>query len=236
MDTAEAAPPQDARATATVGALHLALGAVAPHRAEEDSGVHHVLGGIRLEAAGGGLVAVATDRHTLAAARVDNAETTGDLALTLTPDAADRMLWTLGRLARIDADSPAELSLEGDGRLRVYYRTPTPPGVTSVLDTIAPHRWPDWRALFAPTPAEAGAQVLIRPDHAARLDVPLLRGRGGVRITACGRQTASPELPGHYLVTSGDDFAAIVAPTRQNAEPTAGALEPEQTIERLIGT
>lgn len=186
-------------ANALATALGDALNFVAPERDKIP-----VLSAVRLEAGGGNLVAVATDRFTIGVSRVDYA---GE-AFAATLDLADvKRLVALAKCRKRDAAWREVVIVVEPGSLAFRF-------TTGEALTVCPRQdeYPSWRSLIPADDRRMGAVVGVAYD-------PMMLARfAKVRPGAERRMTLFAGMSDNRLcltvVSIGEDFVGAVMPLR----------------------
>ncbi|WP_040711516.1 hypothetical protein, partial [Nocardiopsis potens] len=162
------------------------------------------LDAVRLEIAPGALLAIGTDRYTLAAARADATTYGAQATAVLDGPEADRLLADARRLAGLDGDLETAVSIDtaeetltltscGCRIEQTYLLAPADRGPGAL----------DWRDHIDRTAAQ------VRPQAPVRLTPRLLGrftqgGTGRMQVVASGEIDGQPELARAALVTVDD--------------------------------
>jgi len=171
-----------------------------------------MLEAIRLEFGGGQLIAVATDRFTLGASRVEYSGAAFDMLL----EAADaKTLITMAKTAKRD-EGWREVTVEVadvEFRPRVTFRFNSGESVTvrgSDLD------FPKWRLLIPADSSRMGTTVGVGYDPSRLVPFTKVRANegGAHRRMAMYPTVASNGRPGPTAVRIGDNFTGVVFPER----------------------
>lgn len=186
------------------------LGAVIPHADPDD--IFPALSAVHFEIRDGELTLMATDRFTLAVARVPGEpppeqDPCGPVLL-------DR--WYARELRRLlKGGGPATVLVSEDGTLTVKRRVDVANNrrVTVTWDTAADTNWPPWRTAvrraLAAEPAELGGEYALNLSILARFQALDWREPAQYRITAGGGKDA-PVI----IVAAGDWFLGLAMPVR----------------------